>query len=376
MPEIISPGKLPSGTRASILKQEEKKALEDEKRSPAASGTLMAQGFALNQNKDDEPILTQQEAKEDLLPRVQRREAWKAWSISVAYWFKTWSLYSLIIVAYVVAAPFWLEKSGFWEFHAYWSIVAAGLPLILGLFLYHARRGLNSSPKWQISDHKKLTSTAWDVGMKPLVTELSQLSSFAVAMMWINNKSWTNEDEDDESGEYTTKMNGYAIFISLIAYRILSSLFFYLRAREMERGDDKQRPKVRIGLSQLFCLRLYWDVEKACQLRRQTTAIREHKILEGVLNAFIFLVVGMYYYFEKSVGTDKADESSWLIFASILSLISVALVLNMGDVLGINVDKSMRWRDTILIAFRMADVCLRVGAYAVFASCVSATYTV
>jgi len=382
MPEIIIPGKLPSGTRASVLKNEEKKAVEDEQRSPAASKTLMAQGFALNQNKGDEAkdftveSLTQQEAGEVLLPRVQRREACRARYVSVVYWFKTWSLYSLIIVAYVVAAPFWLEKSGFWDFHAYWSIFAAGLPLILGLFLYHARRGLNSSPKWQISDHKKITSTAWDVGMKPLVTELSQLSSFAVAMMWINNKSWTNEDEDDESGEYTTKMNGYAIFISLIAYRILSSLFFYLRAREMERGDDKQRPKVRIGLSQLFCLRLYWDVEKACQLRRQTTAIREHKILEGVLNSFIFLVVSMYYYFEKSVGADNIEEASWLIFAGILAMISVALVLNMGDVLGISVKKTMWWRDMILIAFRMADVAFRVGAYAVFAACVSTRNTI
>jgi len=381
MPEILTPGKLPSDTRASVLKNEEKKAVEDEPRSPQPSKTLMAQGFALNQNKGDEAkdftveSLTQQEAAEVVLPRVQREEACKARLDSVVYWFKTWSLYSLIIVAYVVAAPFWLKESGFWEFHAYWSIFVAGLPLIVGLFVYHSLRGLNSSPKWQISDHKKITSTAWDVGVKPLVTELSQLSSFAVAMMWINNESWTNFDADS-SAVYTTEMNGYAIFISLIAYRILSSLFFYLRAREMEREDDKERPKVRIGLSQLFCLRLYWDVEKACQLRRQTTAIREHKILEGVLNSFIFLDVCMYYYFEKSVGADKIEEASWLIFSGILAMISVALVLNMGDVLGISVKKTMWWRDMILIAFRMADVALRVGAYAVFAACVSTRSTI
>jgi len=194
-------------------------------------------------------------------------------------------------------------------------------------------------------------------------------------MMWIMNKSWTNLDSDDPTERYTTEMNGYVIFGGLIAYRFFSSLFFYLRAREMESEDVKSRP-IRTGLSQLFCLRLYWDVEKACKLRRQTTAIREHKILEGVLNSFIFLLVGMYYYFEKSVGADRIEEASWLIFASVLALISVALVLNMGDVLGISVKKSMRWRDTILIAFRMTDVSLRVGAYAVFAASVSARNTI
>jgi len=329
---------------------------------------LIEQKFDL-ENKDEEK-LDHQQATEQVPGRVERRENCRARCIAVLFWFKTWSLYTLIIVGYIVAAPFWLMKSGFWDFHAYWSIFSAGLPLIVGLFLYHAWCGKSSSEGQQSGERHKFTSSAWDVGMKPLVTELSLLSSLAVAVMWITNESWTNINLDH--GEpYDTKVNGYVILGCLSGYRILSSIFFYLRAREMDRTDS-----IRIGLSQLVGIRIYWDVEKACKLRRQTTAIREHKILEGVLNAFIFLLVGMYYYFEKSVGIDDAKEASWLAFASILALISVALVLNMGDVLGISVKTKMWWRDMILIVFRMGEVMLRVAAIAVFAACVSARYMV
>jgi len=71
-----------------------------------------------------------------------------------------------------------------------------------------------------------------------------------------------------------------------------------------------------------------------------------------------------------------AKESSWLIFASSLALISVALVLNMGDFLAIGINQTMWWREIMLIVFRMFEIAFRVGAYAVFASCVSTRTTV
>jgi len=299
----------------------------------------------------------------------------KAICAAVRFWFRTWFLYSLFIVAWLTAAPFWLSVSGFWEFHSYWSIFAAGLPLILGLFLYHSCRGSKKSRKLKRSDKNINNSTALNIVIKPLVTEFSQLSSLAVAVMWITNNSWTNVDLDDPANaRYKTEMNGYVILICLIVYRVLSSVFFYLRAREMGRRDLNQS-KLRIVLSQLFGLRIYWDVETACSFRRQTTAIREHKILEGILNAFIFLILGTYYYFEKSMFTEDDKEATWLIFALSLALVSVALVLNMGDILAIGINQTMWWREIILIVFRMFEVAFRVAAYAVFATCVSARYT-
>jgi len=296
---------------------------------------------------------------------------------AVCFWFRTWFLYSLFIVAYIATAPFWLSVSGFYEFHSYWSIFAAGLPLILGLLLYHSCRGSKKSRKLKRSDKNINNSRAFNIVIKPLVTELSQLSSLAVAVMWINNNSWTNVDLDDPAnGRYKTDVNGYVILGCLIAYRILSSVFFYLRAREMERPHLKNQSKLRIALSQFFGLRIYWDVETACSFRRQTTAIREHKILEGILNAFIFLILGTYYYFEKSMFTDDDKEATWLIFALSLALISVAIVLNMGDFLGIGINQTMWWREIILMLFRMFEVAFRVAAYAVFATCVSARNTI
>jgi len=343
----------------------------------------------LKQNEVDEDeswseasALTGQKAGEQLPNAIKRKQNMRARCIAIWDWICVWGIYTGLILGYVVGCPFWVQASGLWDWHAYWSVFLSLLPLVLGLFFYHMRRGLKASKEQVfVSERSKFTSslstTIWNVGWKPLITVLSQLSTLAFSLMWIENGSWVHDD-DNTGKRFRTTVNGQRTLILLIAHAVLSAVFFYLRAKEFEQEDSAQ-----IFFSQLIGIRIFWDVETASKIRRQTAAIREHKIVEGIVNAFLTFYVVSYYYFEMSIGVsgsyyDVVREISWVGFSVMISLLSISLVLNMGDTVGISIDKvgcQKALYETTFIIFRMADVSLRVGALAVFAACVSATYS-
>lgn len=337
--------------------------------------------------------LTQQQAREVIPEAIRRRQSVVRKCNAIGRWFYSWGLYTFCLLGYVIACPCLMFFSGFWDLHAYWSFFVGGVPLILCLFFYHIHRGLQASSNFvSVSEgsHFKSTvsQTVWNVGFKPLVTVLSQLSTLAIALMWIYDKSWTNENRSSESGEdYNTYQNGYFILAVLIMHQLLSALFFYLRAGEMEKlsHEKEDSSTIKIFLAQLFGLQLFWDVESASRIRRQTGLIREHKIVEGILNSCVTFLLIIYYYFEMSIGvgydgatthptSDVVKELSWLCFAGLLSLLSVSLVLNMGDFVGVSVEKSRCGQalvDVCLIIFRITEVSLRVCALAMFAACIN-----
>jgi len=340
------------------------------------------------EDKENEAELDEQRAGEDIPDSIRRRQSIVVKCTAIGRWLYTWGLYTFFVLGYVVACPLILNYSGFWDLHAYWSVFVGVLPLIFCLFTYHMALGLLESSDYVCvseGSHFKSTvhSTIWFVGFKPFVTILSQLSTLAIAMMWIHDESWTNYDED--GNEYKTRTNGWFILGVFITHQVLSALFFFLRDREIKIISEEDSGSLKIFLAQLCGLALFWEVENACRIRRQTGLIREHKIVEGILNSFITLVTVIYYYFKYSIGVgydgdlthsmDKVTkELSWLVFSAFLSLLSVSLVLNMSDFVGISVEKSMCkqfWVDVCLIIFRMAEVSLRVGAIAVFAACVN-----
>jgi len=356
------------------------------------------------EGKENEVLpLTQQPAREDVPHDLKRRQYISAKCNAIERWFCSWGKYTFCIVGYIIACPFWLFFSGFWDIHAYWSVFVGGAPLIFGLFFYHIYyRGLRASSDFVfVSEGSHFQSTTaqtfWYVGFKPLVTVLSQLSTLAIALMWIKDESWTNEYRPSSDSvapypRYLTSQNGFFLLAVLIVHQILSALFFYLRAREMEKisQDKENSSSIKIGLAQLCGLQIFWDVESASRIRRQTGLIREHKIVEGVCNSCVTFLLVIYYYFEKSIGVGKdgstthpaievEKELSWLLFAGLLSLLSVSLVLNMGDFVGVSVEKSACEQvvvDVCLIIFRIAEVILRVCSLAVFAACLGVVYAV
>jgi len=344
------------------------------------------------EDKENDAELNEQRAGEDIPDSIRRRQSIAVKCEAIRRWFCTWGLYSFFVLGYIVACPLILNHSGFWELHAYWSVFVGVLPLIFCLFTYHMARGLLESSDYvsvSVGSHFRSTvwSTIWFVGFKPFVTILSQLSTLAIALMWFHNESWTNiEDKGDEPDSgFATKENGYFILGVFITHQVLSALFFFLRDREMKKiSSEEDSGSLKIFLAQLCGLALFWEVENACRIRRQTGLIREHKIVEGILNSFITLVIVIYYYFRYSIGVgsdgdvthppdEVTKELTWLVFSAFLSLLSVSLVLNMSDFVGISVEKSVSKQfcvDVFLIIFRMAEVSLRVGAIAVFAACI------
>jgi len=315
--------------------------------------------------------LVQQEPEEDLPAAIQRRRRWAARFTTTKEVCSKYFLYGFLLTVYVVAAPFWVYYSGFWELQPYWSVMSACFGLSCILFFYHARRGLKRAPL-KFAANNNLSSTIWDVGFKPLITELAFFSTLSVALIFMFEMTDTKTQRDN-SERSSTKTNGQFLVGVLVLYRLLSASFFALRYAEKNEGKSW----MPTFFSQFVGLRIYRDVERACALRRQTQAIREHKILEGVTNSFVTLMTVYYYYIEKADPTSA--EIAWLFPTMLILAYSIALVFSMGDVMAVKIGMGRCGTKLSLFtieAFRLVCIWLRVGAWGTFASAVSARLTV